>query len=327
MEAASLRNASTPTVTLGRRHSPSRAIALEQLRRPENLRWRERFWAKVHPEPNTGCWLWAGGVHSIGYGVTTFRKLPLLAHRVAFALHTRLLMPGEDVLHSCDVPLCVNPAHLRAGSQAENNADMVRRRRQVEGVRHGRAKLTLENVLHVRAELAAGRRPADMARRYGVSIATIQNIGNRDSYPDVVEQACAKRSRDGAVSGDFSGEAFSGLLPNMAKPHGTDVYGLTPRQQEAAALGTLRDAHVLVQRGWLTWKAISEAGEGGITAEYARRLVRRVIGHHDIPGWDAHAFRTKAERLRVLGAACVLAGGKPPQRGGWKLTTKQEGKQ
>lgn len=114
----------------------------------------------------------------------------------------------------------------------------------------------------------------------------------------------------------------------MGAAKGSDAFGLSSRQQEVAALATLRAAHLLVQQGRLVWQALAEAGEGGITAEYARRLVRRVIGTHDIPGWESHRFVTRADRLRALGAACVLAGGVPPPRGGWRVTTntKQEAK-
>jgi hypothetical protein len=36
--------------------------------------------------------------------------------------------PGLQVLHRCDVPLCVNPDHLYLGTDADNRRDRMARR-------------------------------------------------------------------------------------------------------------------------------------------------------------------------------------------------------
>jgi hypothetical protein len=43
---------------------------------------------------------------------------------------------GHVVMHHCDNPLCVNPAHLEAATQYENCQDQVRKDRQNLGGRH-----------------------------------------------------------------------------------------------------------------------------------------------------------------------------------------------
>jgi hypothetical protein len=48
----------------------------------------------------------------------------VLAHRAMYEFKTGPIPVGKVVMHTCDVPLCVNPAHLRLGTQADNLIDM-----------------------------------------------------------------------------------------------------------------------------------------------------------------------------------------------------------
>lgn len=88
------------------------------------------LWDHCVPEPNTGCWLWCGDSWAEGYGKVTVRRQHKRkvygAHRVSFAIAQRK-MPSNQILHSCDTPACVNPSHLREGSQKDNVADAIKR--------------------------------------------------------------------------------------------------------------------------------------------------------------------------------------------------------
>ena len=94
----------------------------------------ERFWSKVDIRGPDECWLWQGARHPDGYGRVGGQQ----AHRVALSLDLgRPIREGMCVLHSCDNRPCVNPMHLREGTNAENVQDRVRRNRSARGESHG----------------------------------------------------------------------------------------------------------------------------------------------------------------------------------------------
>ena len=94
----------------------------------------ERFWEKVAKAGPDDCWLWTASKTRDGYGQIARDRAqgrPLSAHRVAYALAhglDPLTMEVVVVRHKCDVPACVNPAHLEPGTHADNAQDRRRRR-------------------------------------------------------------------------------------------------------------------------------------------------------------------------------------------------------
>lgn len=64
--------------------------------------------------------------------------LDIRGNRMAWMLeHGRCPGPGMVVMHRCDTPSCLNPAHLRVGTHADNVADKVEKGRQAKGPTHG----------------------------------------------------------------------------------------------------------------------------------------------------------------------------------------------
>lgn len=86
---------------------------------------RERFDAKVSPEPMSGCLLWTGCIDAKGYGLIGVAGRSTGAHRVAWILARGPIPDGLWVLHHCDNPACVNAegGHLFLGTNLDNIRD------------------------------------------------------------------------------------------------------------------------------------------------------------------------------------------------------------
>ena len=136
----------------------------------------DRFERYCRPDPNSGCWLWAGDWNRDGYGVFRIqRHRHVGAHRVSWTLHRGPIPDGMSILHKCDVRCCVNPDHLYIGDQAKNVNDMMNRGRWggPTGERHHKAKLSREQVFEIRSRTES----IDvLAPIYGVDRTTIARI-------------------------------------------------------------------------------------------------------------------------------------------------------
>lgn len=91
---------------------------------------RERFEEKYIPVTESGCWLWLASTRNgCGYGqMHTDRNFkPKYAHRVSYELFKGPIPEGLQVLHICDVRICVNPDHLYVGDQVQNMQDVRQR--------------------------------------------------------------------------------------------------------------------------------------------------------------------------------------------------------
>lgn len=147
---------------------------------------KERFWEKVDKRGPDECWEWQAGTCR-GYGVTSERGVQILAHRVSFEFAYGPIPEGMHVCHHCDNPPCVNPAHLFAGTPADNIQDMYAKGRNrdlgMPGDINPNASLTEAQVREIRDRLT-GRygEHVKLAREFGVSRLTIGDIANRRTW-------------------------------------------------------------------------------------------------------------------------------------------------
>ena len=79
------------------------------------------------PITECGCRIWMGEVHPTGR--IDVKGKNRFVHRVAYAAYKGSIPHLKQVLHHCDVPLCIEENHLYAGTSKDNYDDMVRRGR------------------------------------------------------------------------------------------------------------------------------------------------------------------------------------------------------
>ncbi len=140
----------------------------------------EVFWSRKTIIEKTGCWEWNGERDRGGYGKLqcTFVTSTRLTHRIAWIL-TFGPTEGLQVLHKCDNPPCINPAHLFLGTQMDNRLDMLAKNRQNDrrGEGNGFHILTVEQVLDIKASYIPRICTLQMlADRHNVHIKTVHDI-------------------------------------------------------------------------------------------------------------------------------------------------------
>lgn len=155
---------------------------------PDPQKFQARFASKIDSSGGPeSCWNWTGRTNEWGYGTVDISHGSgsggtYLAHRVAHMLATgNMPAPGLVLRHTCvGNRRCCNPAHLLAGTQAENIADRERQGRGADRreEKHPQAKLDPRAVLEVRAAAAFGGRHRDIGSRYGISTSAVGLIAS-----------------------------------------------------------------------------------------------------------------------------------------------------
>lgn len=166
------------------------------------------FWAKVDKvSSDAGCWLWTGakqGGHKGKYGAFQMGwKTQKRAHRLSFEIANGPIPDGMMVCHVCDIPLCVNPAHLFLGTAKENIDDMDAKNRRVNctGQRNGASKLTTETVRNIYLDPRTNR---EIAQDYNINANLVSQIRHRKIWADATADLPVQpRRRPGTASSGY----------------------------------------------------------------------------------------------------------------------------
>ncbi len=150
---------------------------------------RERLDRESIPEPTSGCTLWFGGADKHGYGRLTWNGRSVLAHRLSYECERGPIPKGLHLLHRCDNPACINPDHLRPGTQAENVADMMAKGRESRAPRpYHRGEGNPNNRITedvVRGVLLSDLPQRAAAKTFGIAGAWVQRIRAREVWTHV----------------------------------------------------------------------------------------------------------------------------------------------
>lgn len=147
------------------------------------------FNRKVEYKLNGECWeVVSHTLDEHGYPRIFFNGKNIKIHRALYMeqiLNVRTLDPCIHILHSCDNPACINPAHLRAGTPADNAKDRDSRGRtgRPRGRSNYMAKLTKEDVIKIRELYSTETKTMkEIGRLYNVSKSTISCIINKRTW-------------------------------------------------------------------------------------------------------------------------------------------------
>jgi hypothetical protein len=143
-----------------------------------------RLWDQVDIQGDGDCWMWDGKTTRDGYGQIRVGPKMVGAHRLAYLLEVGNIPEGAWVLHHCDTPLCVSPAHLFIGTNADNVADRQQKGRSSGGGAWN-AKLTIPQVRKAIRRLLNGESKYTIARDLGVARETINSLWKKRLWRQV----------------------------------------------------------------------------------------------------------------------------------------------
>jgi hypothetical protein len=144
----------------------------------------------------TPCYLWTAAIRSKNYcpyGTFYLNGDWILSHIFSYWVNVGDIPEGKWILHSCDNPPCVNPAHLFLGDRSVNMKDCANKGRlnvQVDSSSISRennvnAKLVTEDVVKIRKMFDEGYMAWQIAKKFNISTKHAYEIKWRNVWKSV----------------------------------------------------------------------------------------------------------------------------------------------
>lgn len=152
----------------------------------------DMFWALIQQGAIDECWPWLGATNGAGYGIVRMLGAKFYAHRQAYTEARGPIAAGMVIRHSCDNPICCNPAHLDVGTMRDNTQDAVTRgkmhgRNCTRGSAHHRSRLTEQQVSEMRRKYDINIRgdASKAAREFNISHSTADRVLRGTSWSHI----------------------------------------------------------------------------------------------------------------------------------------------
>lgn len=147
----------------------------------------ERFMRSFTKHEGDACWIWNLKPDAYGYGQMGIRgaegeMTTRKAHRVSYEIFCGKIPKNISVLHKCDNPICINPAHLFLGTKTDNMNDKKNKKRHHFGNKHPMAKLSEDDVQVIIGLEAGGITHQKIADKFDVCRQNISKICARNSW-------------------------------------------------------------------------------------------------------------------------------------------------
>lgn len=167
--------------------------------------WHEKHSDKIELVAGIDCWIWTGATGGRGYGRVKYADRAEFAHRAAYIEAGGNFAAGNIVRHMCGVHYCVRPGHLVAGTSKENAEDTSRMFRC-------KRSSSLQVVLGIRQDYAAGMSLSDLSEKYGMAHGSIVQVASGRVYSQIAPETAVKPNRFPRKLDEAKTDEIRGLL-------------------------------------------------------------------------------------------------------------------
>ena len=158
----------------------------------------QRLLSRIVKQEN-GCWQWQGSTMPAGYGHISVSRRMRGTHRVAYELWVGPIPEGLTVMHTCNNPLCCNPAHLCIGTNRQNIQYSGAWGRRAKPYAH---KLRPRDAAEIKwLALNTHKTKAAIGKLYAVDAKTVRDIKKGDTWADIEPEAPREAHIGGAGGG------------------------------------------------------------------------------------------------------------------------------